>query len=170
LNPEQGEHASHEVLRNTSAAKEGGPLMPSPSWTSWAAGPSGVGEHTARRNSDASQEFVELLVIAHGKLHMAWDDARFLVAAGSVAGELEDLGSEVLEHGSEVHGRASTDAYLPCLRKRCTRPTGNWRPAFLERETDLPPLDLPQPAAPLPALPDMVLRESADRRAFYRLS
>ena len=40
---------------------------------------------------------------------MTRDDARLLVVAGGVAGELEDLGREVLEDGGEVDGRAGTD-------------------------------------------------------------
>ena len=35
-------------------------------------------------------------------------EVRFV--AGSVTGELENLGSEVLEHGTEVHGSAGADA------------------------------------------------------------
>ena len=69
-----------------------------------------VGEHAAGRDGNASQELVELLVVAHGKLHVARDDARLLVVAGGVAGELEDLNSEVLEHSRQVHGRAGADA------------------------------------------------------------
>jgi len=64
----------------------------------------------AGRDGDASQELVQLLVVAHGKLHVARDNAHLLVVMGGVASE-----------------------------------------------TDLPPLDLPRPAAPLPALTDMVL-------------
>ena len=37
-------------------------------------------------------------------------DAGLLVVAGRVAGELEDLGGEVLEDGGEVHGGTGTDA------------------------------------------------------------
>ena len=41
---------------------------------------------------------------------MARNDARFLVVARGVAGELEDLSAEVLEDRSEVDGRTRTDA------------------------------------------------------------
>ena len=47
-----------------------------------------VGEHTISGNGDADKELVELLLVAHGKLHMAGDNASFLVDAGSVASEL----------------------------------------------------------------------------------
>ena len=69
-----------------------------------------VGEDAAGRDGDASEELVELLVVAHGELHVTRDDARLLVVARGVASELEDLGGEVLEHGGEVDGRARTDA------------------------------------------------------------
>jgi len=69
-----------------------------------------VREHAAGCDGDASEELVKLLVVAHGKLHVARDDARLLVIAGGVAGELEDLGGEVLKHGGEVHGGAGADA------------------------------------------------------------
>ena len=41
---------------------------------------------------------------------MAGDDARLLVVARGVSGELENLGRKVLEDGSEVDGRAGSDA------------------------------------------------------------
>ncbi len=45
---------------------------------------------------------VELLVIADCQLQVTRDDTRLLVVTGSVTGELEDLGGEVLEDGCEV--------------------------------------------------------------------
>jgi len=68
-----------------------------------------VGEDTAVGDSNARKELGELLVVADGELDVAGDDARLLVVAGGVAGELEDLGTEVLEDGREVDGGASTD-------------------------------------------------------------
>ena len=68
-----------------------------------------VGENTAGGNGDATEELVELLVVADGKLDVAGDDALLLVVTGGVAGELEDLGGEVLEDGSEVHWGTSAD-------------------------------------------------------------
>ena len=69
-----------------------------------------VGEHAAGSDGDAGEQLVELLVVADGELHVARDDARLLVVAGGVAGELKDLSGEVLEHRGKVHGRACTDA------------------------------------------------------------
>ena len=69
-----------------------------------------VGEDTAGRDRDLAQQLVQLLVVADGKLDVARDDARLLVVARGVARELEDLGSQVLEDGREVDGRARADA------------------------------------------------------------
>jgi len=51
-----------------------------------------VGEHAALGDGHAAKELVELLVVADGQLDVAGDDAALLVVAGSVAGELKDLG------------------------------------------------------------------------------
>ena len=68
-----------------------------------------VGDDTSVGNGDVSQELVELLVVADGELDVAGHDAALLVVTGSVAGKLEDLGSQVLKHGGKVHGGTSTD-------------------------------------------------------------
>jgi len=47
-----------------------------------------VGEHTISGNGDADKELAKLLLVAHGKLHMARYNATFLVVAGGVASEL----------------------------------------------------------------------------------
>ena len=69
-----------------------------------------VGEDAARRDGDTAEELVQLLVVAHGEGDVAGHDARLLVVAGGVAGELEDLSAEVLEDGSEVDRGAGADA------------------------------------------------------------
>ena len=75
-----------------------------------------VGEDTAGRDGDAAEELVELFVVADGELEVAGSDAGLLVVAGGVAGELEDLGAEVLEHGRQVDRRASSDARRGALQ------------------------------------------------------
>ena len=67
-----------------------------------------VGEDTTLGNGDTGEEFVEFLVITDGELKMTGDDPGLLVVTGSVASELEDLSSEVLHDGSEVHWGTST--------------------------------------------------------------
>ena len=63
-----------------------------------------VGQHTTRGNGDTSEQLVELLVVLDGKSQMTGHDTALLVIAGGVTGKLEDLGTEVLEDGSEVDG------------------------------------------------------------------
>ena len=69
-----------------------------------------VREDTAGSDGDASEELVELLIVADGELDVARDDALLLVVAGCVASKLEDLSGEILEDGSKVHRGTSTDA------------------------------------------------------------
>ena len=68
-----------------------------------------VGEDTALGDGDVTQELVQLLIVADGELKMTGDDTRLLVVARGVASELENLGSEVLENGSEVDRSTGTD-------------------------------------------------------------
>ena len=68
-----------------------------------------VGEDTTGSDGDAAKELVQLLVVADGELHVAGHDAVLLVVTGGVAGQLEDLGGEVLHGGGQVHGGAGTD-------------------------------------------------------------
>ena len=65
-----------------------------------------VGQDTALGDGDVAEELVQLLVVADGELEMARDDAGLLVVAGGVAGQFEDFGSQVFEHGCEVDGSA----------------------------------------------------------------
>ncbi|KAM9312030.1 uncharacterized protein PAF06_009923 [Gastrophryne carolinensis] len=63
-----------------------------------------VGQDAALSDSDPTEQLVELLVVAHCQLQVSRDDAGLLVVPGSVAGQLENLSSQVLEHGSQVDG------------------------------------------------------------------
>ena len=91
-----------------------------------------VGEHTALGDGDTAKELVELLVVADGELDVAGDDAALLVVASSVASKLEDLSSEVLEDGSEVHGGTTTDAggELALLQKARDTANGELKPGL----------------------------------------
>jgi hypothetical protein len=68
-----------------------------------------VWKHTAASDGHSTEKLVELLIVAHGELKMARNDAGFFVVAGSVASKFEDLSAEVLENGSEVNRSAGTD-------------------------------------------------------------
>ena len=50
-----------------------------------------VGQDTALGDGHAGHQLVQLVVVADGQLHVARVDARLLVVAGGVAGQLEDL-------------------------------------------------------------------------------
>ena len=69
-----------------------------------------VGQNTSLGNGDSSEQTVELLVVTDGQLNVAGDDARALVIAGGVSGQLENLGGQVLKHGGQVHGGTGSDA------------------------------------------------------------
>lgn len=68
-----------------------------------------VGQHTTLGDGDVSQKLVQLLIVADGELQVTRNDTGLLVVAGSVASQLENLGSEVLENGSQVDGGTGTD-------------------------------------------------------------
>ena len=67
-----------------------------------------VGQDTTLGDGDSREKFVQLLVITDGELKMSWDDSGLLVVTGSIASQLEDLSSEVLEDGSQVDRGTST--------------------------------------------------------------
>jgi len=69
-----------------------------------------VGQHAARRDGDAAEEFVELVVVADGQDQVTRRDALLLVVAARVARELEHLGRHVLDHGRQVDGAAGAVA------------------------------------------------------------
>ena len=66
--------------------------------------------NTALRDADADKKLVQLLVVADGQLDVTGDDASLFVVSRGIAGELKDLGSEVLEDGAQVDRGAGTDA------------------------------------------------------------
>jgi len=69
-----------------------------------------VGKNTSRRNGDATEQLVQLLVVLHGKGDVTGHDASLLVVAGGIAGKLQDFSAEVLEDGREVDGGAGAHA------------------------------------------------------------
>ena len=68
-----------------------------------------VGQYTSLSDGHSGEKLVQLLVVPDGQLKVAGVDPLLLVVAGSVAGQLKDLGREVLHHGSQVDGRACSD-------------------------------------------------------------
>ena len=81
-------------------------------------------------DGDASQKPVELLVVPDGQLKVTRDDPGLLVVPGSVAGELEDLGSEVLHDGAEVdRGSSSNQLGVVSFTKKTVNPPDGERKA-----------------------------------------
>ena len=68
-----------------------------------------VGQDTTLCDGDSREKFVQLLVITDGELKMSWDDSGLLVVTGSIAGQLEDLSSQVLHDGSHVDWGTSSN-------------------------------------------------------------
>ncbi len=57
-----------------------------------------VGKHTTSSNSDTSQQLAQLFVIANCQLDVTGHNTSLLVVTGSVACQLKDLSSKVLQH------------------------------------------------------------------------
>lgn len=69
-----------------------------------------VWQDTTLGDRDAGQKLVQLLVVTDGQLQVTRDDSRLLVVTGSVTGQLENLGGQVLHDGGQVDWGAGTDA------------------------------------------------------------
>ena len=76
-----------------------------------------VGKHSSLSNGDTSQQLVQLIVILDGKLKMTGDDPGLLVVTGGVTGQLQDLGSEVLQDSGHVDSStvANLSGIVPLL-------------------------------------------------------
>lgn len=68
-----------------------------------------VGENTTLGNGDVTQELVQLLIVADGKLEVTGNDTGLLVVTSGVTGQLKNFSSEVLEDSGEVDGSTGTD-------------------------------------------------------------
>lgn len=91
-----------------------------------------VGQNTTLGDGDVSQKLVQLLIVPDSELEMTGNDTGLLVVAGSVAGKLENLSSEVLEDSGEVDGSTGTDTLgIVALSEKTVDTTNR------ERETSL---------------------------------
>ena len=70
-----------------------------------------VWENTTGGDGRAAEKLVELLVVADGKLDVAWHDTAAFVVAGGVTGKLEDLGAQVLKDGGHVDWGTTSDTF-----------------------------------------------------------
>ena len=85
-----------------------------------------VGQHTTLGDGHTRQKFVQLLVVADGQLEVTRDDSRLLIVACSVACQFQDLGSQVFQHSSQVHGSASTHSLSIVSFPQQTVNTAHW--------------------------------------------
>jgi len=69
-----------------------------------------IGKHATLRDRHIPQELVQLLVVLDGQRDVTRHDARLLVVACGVPGELQNLGAEVLEYGGEIDRGACAHA------------------------------------------------------------
>ena len=67
-----------------------------------------VRQNTTLCDGYTRQQFVQLLVVADGKLEMTWDDSCLLVVSGCVACKFEHFSCQVLQHSCQVHGSSGT--------------------------------------------------------------
>ena len=68
-----------------------------------------VGQNSSLGDGDSIQKFVQLLIVPNGELEVTRNDPLLLVVPGSVPSQLEDLGSEVLHHSSQVDGSSTSN-------------------------------------------------------------
>ena len=111
-------------------------------------------------------------MVPDGELEVPGDDTRLLVIPGGVPGELKDLRGEILHHGGHVDGGPGAHPLgvvaLPAtssatdLRSLWILPTGNWRPALLERDLALP---FTLPPLPRPDISKELVCNRVDTRA-----
>ncbi|XP_073502315.1 uncharacterized protein [Phyllobates terribilis] len=69
-----------------------------------------VGQDASLGNGHPTQQPVELLVIAHRQLQVTGDDAGLLVVPGSIAGQFQDLSSQILQHSGQIDRSAGADS------------------------------------------------------------
>ena len=68
-----------------------------------------VGKNSALRDGDAGQKLVKLLIVPDGELKVTRVDPSLLVVPGSIAGQLQDLGSQILHDCCHVHWSTGTN-------------------------------------------------------------
>lgn len=60
-----------------------------------------VGKHATGGDRHIPEQFIEFFIVLYGQGNMAGNDARFLVVAGSVAGQFQNFGAQVFENGGD---------------------------------------------------------------------
>ena len=85
-----------------------------------------VGKNSTGGDCGLAKESVELLVVADGQLNVTGHNSGLFVVLSGVTSEFEDLSSEVLKNGGEVHGGTGTDALGVTTSLQETGDTSNW--------------------------------------------
>ena len=62
-----------------------------------------IGKNTTLRDSDTSEQFVQLFVISDGQLKVTENDSCLFVVTSSVSSQLKDLSTQILKHRRQVH-------------------------------------------------------------------
>jgi len=86
-----------------------------------------VGKDATLGDRDIAEQLVQFLVVADSQLQVTGNDARFLVVAGGVACQFEDLGGQVLEDCGQVDWGASTDTLRVVAFTKMAVKTTNWK-------------------------------------------
>lgn len=95
-----------------------------------------VGQNTTLGDCDTSEQLVQFLIVADGKLKVTGDDTGLLVVTGSVTSKLKNFSSEVLENSSEVNGSTGTNALgVVALAKKTVNTTNGEGKTSLRRTT-----------------------------------
>ena len=61
-------------------------------------------QNTTLGDGDALEDLAKLFIVEYGQLEVAGNDPGLLVVSGSIASQLQDLSSQVLQHRSQVDG------------------------------------------------------------------
>jgi len=86
-----------------------------------------IRQNTTLGDGDSGQQLVQFLVVADGQLQMTRNDTGLLVVTSSVAGQLENFGSQVLHDGSQVDRGAGTNALGVVAFAEQTVDTTDWK-------------------------------------------
>ena len=85
-----------------------------------------VGEDTSRRDGDAAEQLVQLLIVLDGKGDVSWDDSGLLVVSGGVTGKLQDLSAQVFEDGGEVDSGSDSGSLGVSALLQVSSNSGDW--------------------------------------------
>lgn len=84
-----------------------------------------VGKDTTLGDGDVTQELVQFLIVADGKLEVTRNDTGLLVVTSGVTGQLENFSSQVLQNSGEVNGSTGTDTLSVVTLTQQTVDTAN---------------------------------------------